>query len=1228
MRMCTLWGICPRLWATSWIAGLVVTLGWLGTAFSVLGQTTSGRFVITVKDPSGAVVAGASVSVTNEGTKQTITGTTTDSGIFTSPLLPVGTYSVTVEADGFSKGVVENLSLNVGQEYGVTVTLQVGGASDVVTISGGEALLQTTNAEVRNTVNARQTQELPLITRSPLALVQLQAGVNGRLANTNTVINGQRASTTVVTQDGINIQDNFIRANAIDFSPNNPTVAGVGEATIITSNATADVAGSSAVRFVTPSGTEEFHGEVFLFHRNKVLNANAFFNNAAGIPRPNFIRNQFGFQLGGPVGIPGGPRIKNLFFFATFEGIRQRSQSGITTTVLTPDARRGIFTYIDNAGVRRTIDLLALRGISIDPTIASFIARVPNQSNLTTVGDGLNTTGLQIVRSVPFDRDTSAYRVDYNPNARHHLEFIYRRADETVGRADIDQTFNNPIIVNNVGPTNFGAAAWVWSISPRFNNEIRFGANFTAPFFNVKRPQNPPFFLSGLPFTNPDVTFLPQGRDTQIVTIIDNASLQFGAHNLRFGVQFDWLRVRPYNEAGIVPTLGISQQVLGVGGNPAPLTATLFPGGINAIQLQTANAFLAFYSGAIGSLSRTFNVSASRPRAGFDPTAAQTRDLRLNQLGTYITDQWRIHPRVTVNLGVRYDYITPLSEANAFGLLPVNPAGATTAQTLLNPNGIVNFAGRFWRPDRNNFAPNVSVAWDIKGLGQPTVLRGGYSLAYVNDEAIRAADNSILTNPGLSTTLAPTLAQIQAVGPRLSNATTLINTLLVPPPFNVPYSYASQFAITTNTAFGSPDRNLQTPFYQQWNVSLEREIFRDTVLTVRYVGNRSTNLIRAIDLNQLDVINNGFAADVARARQNGFLALAATGVFNPAFNPAIPGSQPLTVFPNLAGGGLLTNATVRNLIQTGEAGSLAGLYITNRLTGSVVFQPNPNALATNILGNSGFSNYHGLQVELRRRFSRSIAGDFLIQANYTYSKTLTNTAGTGQTRFEALLDNRQPTLEKSRAPFDIPHIFKANGIYELPFGQGKTLDPGSPFLRRLVGGFQVGFFLEIGSGPPFGIYSRRGTINRVTAGTRGDLNTVDTTLTRGQLQRLVGIFRTPRGLFFINPNVINFDGRAVQPDGQPPFNGQVFFNPPPGRAGSLQRFILNGPVRYNLDMNIIKRTPINERVNTELRFEFFNTFNSPIFNITDQNVNATNFGRVTSTFNGPRNIQVAFKIIF
>ncbi|QUV99568.1 carboxypeptidase regulatory-like domain-containing protein [Chloracidobacterium sp. MS 40/45] len=151
------WGIRPRFGAMCWITGLVVLLGWLGAALPVLGQTTNGRFVITVRDPSGAVVAGASVSVTNEGTKQTITGTTADSGTFTTPLLPVGSYSVTVEADGFTKSVIENLSLNVGQEYGVTATLQVGGTSDVITVSGGEALLQTTNAEVRNTVNARQT---------------------------------------------------------------------------------------------------------------------------------------------------------------------------------------------------------------------------------------------------------------------------------------------------------------------------------------------------------------------------------------------------------------------------------------------------------------------------------------------------------------------------------------------------------------------------------------------------------------------------------------------------------------------------------------------------------------------------------------------------------------------------------------------------------------------------------------------------------------------------------------------------------------------------------------------------------------------------------------------------------------------------------------------------------------------------------------------------------------
>lgn len=1211
--------------STLWAAGVALLCALTASPLDTFAQTTNGRFVVTVKDPTGAVISGATVTVENEGTLQSVTGTTGGEGVYTTPLLPVGRYRISVEASGFTKSVLEGTALGVGQEYGVVVTLQVGGASDVVTVSGGDALIQSTNAEVRSSVTAKQTQELPLITRSPLALVQLQAGVSGNLANTNTTINGQRASTTIVTQDGLNIQDNFIRANAIDFSPNNPTVAGVGEVTIVTSNPAPDVGGSSAVRFVTPAGTSEYHGELFWFHRNKVLNANSFFNNAAGLPRPPFIRNQFGYQIGGPVGIPGGPKVKNLYFFSALEMIRQRQQSGLTTTVLTPDARRGVFTYLDNANQRRTIDLLALRRISIDPTIAALINRVPNQSNLTTVGDGLNTTGFQFVRSVPFDRDSFAARVDYNPNERHHLEFIYRWSDEAIARSDIDQTFNRTLQVVQTARTNFGVAAWVWQISPRISNELRAGANFTEPFFGVDRAAQRDFFVGGLPFTNPDVTFLPQGRDTQITSIIDNAAIQFGKHNVRFGGQIDFLRVRPVNFAGVIPTITIGQQSLGVGGNPTALTAAEFPGGINVTQLQTANSFLALYAGAVSAMGVSFN--ATSPTSGFVRGAGQVRDLRFNQFAGYVADQWRVHPRLTLNLALRYEYQTPLREANNFMLRPVGDG--TSEQLLLDPNGTVDFVSKFfWRPDRNNFAPNVSFAWDIPWLGRQTVLRGGYAMAFVNDEAIRAADNNLLTNPGLSTTLNPTLTQIQNAGPRIANAGNLINTLLTPPAFRVPYTYAQQWAITTNTAFGLPTQNLQTPFYHQWNIAIERELTRNMVVTVRYVGNESTNLVRAVDLNQFDVRNNGFAADVARAQRNGFLALAATGVFNPAFNPGIPGSQPLTVFPLLAGGGLLTNATVRNLIQTGEAGALASLYVTNRLAGSVVFQRNPNTLAGNVLNNSGFSRYNALQVEFRRRFDRSIVGDFLLQANYTFSKVLTNTNGTGQTRFEALLDNAQPTLENARAPFDMTHSFKINGIYELPFGQGKTLDPGNGFLRRLVGGFQVGAFFEVASGPPFGIYSRRGTLNRVTAGTRGDLNTVNTTLTRRQLQDLVGIFRTPQGIFFINPRVINVDGRAVAPDGQAPFNGQVFFNPGPGEVGSLQRFILTGPTRFNLDFNIVKRTAITERVNTELRFEFFNALNSPIFNIGDQNVNATNFGRVTSTFNGPRNIQVAFKIMF
>lgn len=1185
-----------------------------------LAQTTNGRFVVTVKDPTGAVIAGADVTIVNNGTGQQVTGTTNETGGFVSPLLPVGLYTLTVEAAGFKKTISENLKLDVASDYGISVNMEAGGGNDIVTVTAGEELVQTTNAEVKNIVNEKQIQDLPLNGRDPLQLIQLQAGVNGNLARTVTVINGQRTSTSQVTQDGINIQDNFIRSNGLDFSPNRPTVAFVSEFSVTTLNPGAETAGSSSVRLVTPSGTNEYHGSVFEFNRNSAAAAGDFFDNLQKIDKTFLNRNQFGYTLSGPVKIPGVYDGKDkLFFFTYYEGFRQRTGNTLTTTVFNPLARNGIFTYRDNAGAIRTLNVLAARSLTIDPFVANLLARVPNTINNNLVGDGLNTGGFTFARGVKNDRNVAGFRFDYNINEKFRFEGIYNYAAEDVGRPDIDVSFNRDLKVKNVGTTHFFVFALNMNLSPRLNNEVRIGRNFTDPDFRVNDDLGTDILTNtaGL-ISNPLVTFRKQGRTTVITSYIDNASISLGNHFVRFGGQYDRIRVRARNAAGTTPTINFGISTAAPAG--FGLTARDFPGGIDGVQLGRANALLAFLSGTVTSAAVTFNATSQG--SGFVPGAMQLRKLELDLFAPYVTDAWRVTPRITLNLGVRYDYISPLREGRNFALLParnVRTDGLSdAASVVLNPNGRLVFAdGGFYDQDLNNFAPNVSLAWDIPGLGRQTVLRLGYSINYVNDETIRAADNAAIANAGLTQAVSRT----NLFG-FLSRDQRAILNLLSPPMFQVPRTFAQNFALDPGAAAFIIKPNFETPYYHQFNFSIEREVFKDTVVTARYVGNLSRNLARGVDINQVDVRRNGFANDVAIAQQNGFLALARTGVFDPRFNPNIPGSRQLSVFPMLAGGGLLTNATIRALIQTGEAGTLAQVYVQNRLTGNVRFLANPNIFVADILGNGGESDYHAFQVEVRRRFANGLQ----FQANYAFSKALTNTPdGTGQTRFEPLLDNEQRSLERSRASFDVPHAFKANFLYELPIGPGKQFFNAGGIVGKLIGGYQITSIINVQTGPPFSILSGRGTLNR---GGRSGNNTADSSLTVDQIKDLLGVFKTPNGIFFIDPKVIGPNGSAVAPDGSNPFPGQVFFNPGPGRVGSLARLQFNGPTAYSMDFSIIKRTVITERVNTEFRAEFFNVFNHPIFFIGDQNINSPNFGRINSVLVGPRVIQFAAKVNF
>jgi len=592
-------------------------------------------------------------------------------------------------------------------------------------------------------------------------------------------------------------------------------------------------------------------------------------------------------------------------------------------------------------------------------------------------------------------------------------------------------------------------------------------------------------------------------------------------------------------------------------------------------------------------------------------------------------------------------------------LLPVIPAGQTAAQTLLT-DATVDFAGGpskrgLYHKDTNNFAPNIGIAWDPRGDGKLAV-RAGYSVNYVNDGFVVAAQNAAVGNAGLSTNVPAAFLN----GPTVSSS-----VALTAPPFQVPVTFSQNFnnlgGNVANVGYAI-DPNIRTPYVQQWNLNVQKDIGWNTTLTVGYVGNHAVGLFRAIDVNQVILGSNGFLADFNRARANGFIAAATPanapgctgpgtatqcGFFNPLFNPNLPGSQALTVFPNICGTGALgaigptdfsgldfINADVQN----GLAGDLADIYNTNFCDppgSNNFFSPNNLLRGGDLLKNTSSSTYHAGIVEVRRRFSRGL----YFQANYVFSKVLTDygadTNG-DQSRFQPYSDNANPRADRGRAPFDLTHAFKANFTYELPFGKGHGFAPSSGFVNRLVSGWNTASIFTWQSGLPFSIVSREATLNR--AGTRSLRNTADGTLTPGQIQSNVGVFVQSNGtVYFINPALINPDGTGAAQPGltcAPTVTGG-FCNPQPGQLGNLSLDAFNGPRYFNWDMAVGKDTQITERLKLTFRAEAFNVLNHPVFapfidanGIAEANINSTTFGQSTSTVSAPRILQLSLKISF
>src|SRR5262245_27570713 len=1126
--------------------------------------------------------------------------------------------------------------------------------------------MNATTGELSNTVSSKQILELPLNGRNPMNLIALQPGVASNSAQ-NSSINGMRTSFTNITRDGLNIQDGFIRSNATDFAPGRPSVDDTGEFTMVTQNAGADQNGGAQIRLVTPRGENKFPGAAYGFNRNSALAANDFFSNQAGLDVPFLNRNNFGGKIGGPMPIPhfgqGGPATLNNkgFFFFSYEGLRQRSQSLRDRRILTPSARQGIFTYTatsppeatlpgnyNNTTRRCTINLLSLvPGVTaIDPVansrILSAMPAVGNRTDIVGV-DNLNTTGFSFRQPNNQDRNSYVTRLDYDISEKHTINGVFTYNKENNLRPDVDGSEGfSPIPITVQSSTNkLFVLAYRWTPTARLTNEVRggtfrsgvpFDRTTEKPAFFIGSPPNinPPLLLANL-VSNPEVTFLDQGRDTRYYNFQDNAELNFGSHALRFGGQLQFQEVDSNNEAGIVPTF-----TLGTNPNTPALRDTMFPGGISTTQLGTANNLFALLGGIVNSGRQSFNVESRE--SGFKPVM-RLEPFRYGNHSLYVQDQWRALPSLTLNVGLRYELYTALELANGLALEPVIPEGTDPMQAVLNPNGTYNFLGgnagkenRYYKTDRNNFAPIISVAYTPRSsnkwlkplLGENQfVIRGGYRISYLNDQMITALRNAAIGNVGLGTT------SVNAINP-LTNTSQLnfrvsrdLPVVINPPAVIVPRTFAQNNGPSFNS-FGTVfaiDPEIQTPRVDEYNFGIQRE-FGANAIEIRYVGSRSNNLWRSIDFNQIDIRDNGFLADFNRARAN----LLLTG--NPACTAAQnPGCQTLTVFPNLKNGGDLTNTTNINIIRDGRPADLALSYIQGANTGSVQFLANPATGVANLFTNGAIFRYNSVQAEFRRRFTKGL----YFQANYTFQKTLSDGIGTSQTLVEPFLDNRQIRLDYARADYDQAHLFKANAVYELPFGRGRALFGGvGRKADLLIGGWQINGIANIGSGAPISISDPRGTLNR---GARAGRQTAFSMLTKDQIKDLIGIRKTSNGVLFIDPAVTNSAGRAAEGFGSTPFNGQVFFNVAPGQTGNLDRAFINGPLFFNLDASVVKNIQILETVKLQLRLEAFNALNRANFAVSAAqqfslfDINSANFGRIDQTFPG-RIIQIGARLDF
>ena len=1239
-------------------------------------QGTGGRILGRIADPTGAVLSGVKVTATNDATSVGVDTVSNDSGDYVFPNLPVGTYSLSFDQTGFKNIVRHSITLDVNQVITLNTTMQVGRAQEVVDVTAEAPLVDTSSTQLGAVVNNRSVNELPLNARDSYQFLQLQPGVQSQLGSSggtfygsdsagSVSVNGGRSRANNFSVNGGDANDQFVNLPTIQ-----PTPDAIEEFRVISNTFDAEYGRNSGavVNVVTKSGTNQWHGNVYEYFRNKVLNAQGYFNTV----KPQFNQNQFGGTFGGPL------RKDRTFFFTSYEGRRVRQGvSGQTVFVPTPAERTGDFSangaftggidassgtpFLAQAldgrpGCDSALGISSIAGLPTQPnpnnnnqpyipwaevfpsSVIPTACQDPVAIDLLRFVPGANRQDgtYQAVPTNPDNQDQFTVRLDHHINDRQSFSFYYYYTDDK----NLQPFYNFQASGANI--PGFGAKvgsryqqfnpSHTWTISNALVNEFRFtymregqltfqhpqstgpvqasctsavaagecfGGTSDSTFVQGQLGTDPKYGITtGLPSGRTGVPFVSVGGGFAIGNGWEGELPQVG-NSFMWADNLTWIK-------------GNHQFKFGGDVRRARFDQTLY------YNVSGQFTFNSSTLNSIGSADNYPGYLLGIPDS-YVQGSAQRENVRTTGVYLFAQDSWKINPSLTLNYGLRWELDTPLADAlhhvQTFRpgqnstvypcvLTPAEQASfgvSTCAEAGVQPTGLVvpgdkGIPSGLTQTYYNAFAPRIGIAYSpnftsgalgrLFGANGKSSIRAGWGLFYNPMEQLVLEQFGAEPPFGGSTFLPSTFFNTPFIGQTGTVSPNPFNGILSPAP-NTPQDWAS---FRPMLLYGDFQPKMRTQYTAQYNFTVQRELAKDMVLQLGYVGSQGHRLLASHDINAanpqtcLDIMTLA-GANASSVTSYGVNASCGPFQEDNQFSVTLPASNG-ALLPN--GFHLPNGSTVQ---AAGQTLSFVGLRPYS--------SPNCNALTgagcpldgvpvfTNIFAEDTIapSAYNSFQASLEKRFSHGLQ----FQAAYTFSKSLDWASS-----FEETVNPFNYKASRALSLFNSKQRFVINYVWDIPSRKY------SGFAGKVLDDWQLSGIIQFQSGFPIRIQ------------TQDDNELISS-------------------LFFLGAGAPQLSGplQILNPkkNGGQYLNPAQFSDPTLGTFATTPRSICCGPGENQWDITVSKRIALSESKYFQFRADIFNLFNKTQFVNPDGNFSNTTFGLIQQA-RDPRLVQFALKFYF